>query len=166
MTVCSLVCNFFASNEGIFGLPASQLSANRPSAAPPIVRPLAPPQSLWPREAHHLLTSQDMTPKQVVAWKDHLFAQELDPKTVAEGYFAAGRSFFKWALNNQKATANPFADIQIKIPKKPKLRPKSLQEEAELILSESLRVFETRASEEFVAAKRWIHGSWPTPAPG
>lgn len=98
-----------------------------------------------------------MTPKQVVAWKDHLFAQELDPKTVAEGYFAAARSFFKWAINNQKAMSNPFADIHVKIPKKPKLRPKSLQEdEAELILSESLRVHETRASEEFVAAKRWI----------
>lgn len=95
--------------------------------------------------------------KQVVEWKDSLLAKGLKHKTVAEGYLAAARSFFNWALEREKVQSNPFADVKMRIPKETKLRPKSLQdEEARLILSETLRPVDGRTSDEFGAAKRWI----------
>jgi len=99
----------------------------------------------------------DASRKQAIAWKDALLARGLKQKTVAETYLAAARSFFNWGLANDKTRSNPFSDIRLRIPKPTKLRPKSLKdEEAVLILSETLRPVNRRTSDEFRAAKRWI----------
>jgi integrase len=98
-----------------------------------------------------------LTAYQVIDWKNHLLASGLKPQTVREGYFAAARSFFSWAVNEQKAPSNPFAGIRIKVPKKLKVRePFFSDAEAGLILSESLRQSDDRASAEWKMAKRWI----------
>jgi hypothetical protein len=44
----------------------------------------------------------DIPRKQVVEWKDSLLVKGLKHKTVAEGYLAAARSFFNWALEREK----------------------------------------------------------------
>jgi integrase len=66
-------------------------------------------------------------------------------------------SFFNWAVGEQLIETNPVDGITIKVPKKAKLREKSLSDdEARLILSEALRAPDGRTSEEFSAAKRWV----------
>ncbi len=99
----------------------------------------------------------DATPDSLLVWKQELIDRNLDPSGINEGYFAAARSFFRWAVKNKKATTNPMADISIVVPKRQKFRkPYFTDAEARLILSESLRPADSRVSKEFAAARRWV----------
>jgi integrase len=97
------------------------------------------------------------TADDVVAWKNGLLDAGVKQITIRDGYLAAARSFFGWAVANRRIEKNPLDGITVKVPKKAKLRPKSLSDdEANLILTESLRAPDNRASPEFNDAKRWV----------
>jgi integrase len=97
------------------------------------------------------------TPDDVIAWKDALLEAGVSQVTIRDGHLASARSFYGWAVANRRIDKNPLDGITIKVPKKIKLRPLSLSDdEARLILSESLRAPDNRASHEFSDAKRWI----------
>lgn len=101
-----------------------------------------------------------VTSEEIVGWKDALIASGISYRTIAEGHFAAARSFFNWAIRNRKLLANPCAGVTIEKEKVVHLVPPRSRElrdeEAKLILSESLRPADVRASETFAAAKRWV----------
>jgi integrase len=99
----------------------------------------------------------EATPERLVEWKADLVTRNLDGRSIRDGYLAAARSFFKWAVGNKKAAQNPMDGIGMKVPKKAKSRkPAFTDEEARLILSETLRPDHHRASKEWSAARRWI----------
>jgi integrase len=100
-----------------------------------------------------------VTPEDILRWKVSLLnstTSKCEPTTVNDKLTAA-RSFFTWAMLNKIITSNPLDGIVVNVPEKQVLRrPYLLDEEANLILSECLRPADSRASPEFVAAKRWV----------
>jgi site-specific recombinase XerC len=93
----------------------------------------------------------------VLDWKDALLKQGLKPQTIREANLAAVRSFFTWAVDNDKVAVNPAADIKLKVPKKSETKGRPFNDaEANLILSESLRPITGRTTDEFAAAIRWV----------
>ncbi len=110
----------------------------------------------------HLGTTNlaDATPAAIVAWTKSLAASGLSAKTIGEGYLAATRAFFSWAMKEKLVHENPCKGITVKGPKQDKLEPARSKgftpEEATLILSETLRDPNLRAPANWVAARRWI----------
>ena len=99
----------------------------------------------------------DATREKLLVWKQELIDRNLAPRSIREGHFTAARSFFKWAVANDKARINPMLDIEIRVPKKERTRhPYFTCKEADRILAEALRTADDRASEEFASARRWV----------
>jgi len=99
----------------------------------------------------------EITRDTVIQWKDALLEEGLQPSSIREGNLAAARSFFTWAVDNDKATRNPAADVKLKVPKKTQTQGRPFHDwEANLILSESLRPASKRTTDEFAAAIRWV----------
>jgi integrase len=100
-----------------------------------------------------------VTPEDILRWKASLLDPAVSERapTTANDMLSAARSFFTWAVGNQIIARNPLDGITVKVPKKKVLRkPYLLDDEANLILSESLRPSDKRTSAEFAAAKRWV----------
>lgn len=101
-----------------------------------------------------------VTSEEVVGWKNALITSGISYRTIAEGHFAAARSFFNWAIRNKKLVANPCSGVAVEKEKVVHLVPPRSRElrdeEAKLILSESLRPADIRTSPTFGAAKRWV----------
>ena len=81
----------------------------------------------------------------------------MSPKTVKEVHIAAARNFFEWAVENKFLIENPVKDVKIRVPKnyQPDQGRAFKDDEAHLILSESLRPRSKRTTACYVAALRW-----------
>jgi integrase len=99
----------------------------------------------------------DVTPEDVVRFKDHRLGQGVSPKTVKDSDLAGLKTVFGWAVSNRKLPSNPAAGITIKLGKRQKLRSKGLtDDEAKAILSAALKVTRGSESAGTFAAKRWV----------
>ena len=101
-----------------------------------------------------------VTPAEVGEWKRVLLDSGLSRKTVRESHIAAARSFFSWAVGSGKLAANPCAGITVAPERAVKITPRRGRDlnddEAKLILSETLRSADPRTSPAFAAARRWV----------
>ncbi|MHB2165738.1 hypothetical protein [Alsobacter sp. R-9] len=99
-----------------------------------------------------------ITPKDAAAWKADLIAQGLAPKTIGDVYLAAVRAVFRWARENHKIEANPFADTRIKGKRKIISRELGFtDDEARAILKAAQSYTKpTRESQQMADAKKWI----------
>jgi integrase len=99
-----------------------------------------------------------VTPEDMNRWKKALLeTAKLSSRTVNDVYLAATRSFFDWAMVNQKATKNPAVDTKVRDKgARSKIGTPLKLEQAEAILAESLRPVVGRASAKFSAAMRWV----------
>lgn len=99
----------------------------------------------------------------VIRWKEHLLAsvveggRGLSPKTVGETYLSAIKTTYRWAVDNEKASANPALKARVRSPRRALTREKGLTDaEAKLILRASLRPQSARLSKERALARRWV----------
>ena len=98
---------------------------------------------------------EDLASRKVV--KDDKEVRKIGDKNIADGYLAAARSFYAWAVRRRKMAKNPASDIRHDVSEKPTLRPPYFHDwEAKLILSEALRTQSGKESPQFAAAKRWV----------
>ena len=97
------------------------------------------------------------TPDLILDWVDDLEKREISNRTIENGHLAAARSFFEWAVAKRKMASNPASGIRVEVVAKAKNRePYLYDNEASLILSETLRPTSDRASQEWAAARRWV----------
>ena len=110
----------------------------------------------------HLGTTNfaDATTQMIERWVDVLAASGLAPKTVNESCLAAVRAFIGWGVTKKLISTNPCAGVALRTARTTKLKPKRpkglTDDEATLILSETLREPDARMSKEFAAARRWV----------
>jgi len=104
-----------------------------------------------------------ITADDIIGWKEHLLTvpdkkgKVRGPKTVGEGYLAALKTVFNWAVDNRKLTFNPAQRIGVRQPKKLVTRERGLtDEEAYIILAATLQPHGGRLSEERRLARRWV----------
>lgn len=98
----------------------------------------------------------DVTPDDVVRFKDHRLAEGVSPKTVGDSDVAGLRAVFKWAVSNKKLPINPALGIQVVRKKAVKIRGKEFTEgEAKVVLAHSLN-HKGREAPKLKAAKRWV----------
>jgi integrase len=100
----------------------------------------------------------EITNQTMVDWKKHPLDQNKANRTINDVYFAAARSFFNWAVDNQKAGANPGEAVKVRDRRVRETGKALNQPQAEAILRESLRPSTGRVSKSFADAKRW--GPW------
>lgn len=106
----------------------------------------------------HAITTAD-----VLRWKEHLL-QEKDGKgdqralrTVREGYLAAAKAVFGWAVENQILPTNPAEKVKVRKEKRQRLRdPGFTNDEALTILKATLQPMGSRLSPEMARARRWV----------
>jgi integrase len=89
-------------------------------------------------------------------WVDELKGK-LARKTLKEGYVAALKSFFGWAMRNKKLPVNPAVDLYVEMPAQdPPKKRGFTNAEARIVLSASLAPFSELMAKENVAARRWV----------
>jgi integrase len=126
-------------------------------------------ERVWRRHLAHFtafLGHEDatrVTLADVVRWKEMLLETPPDggkprsARTVRESYLAAVRSVFKWAAANGKIASNPVAGVTVGGKRKPPERDKGLtDEEAQIILSATLKPPPEGLSPERQFARRWV----------
>ena len=99
----------------------------------------------------------------LVRWKEYLLQKTtksghlLNARTVRDTYMSAIKAVFRWAKRDAKIDINPTSDVHIRVPKKTKIRDRSLtDEEALTILRETLRPPPKKLSQERAFAQRWV----------
>lgn len=98
-----------------------------------------------------------VTEADLQSWKKALLAEGIGAGTIKNGYLAAVRSFYGWAVTEGRLKKNPAEKITIRVPKKSRTRsPAFSDDEAALILSETLREPDPRVGREFADALRWV----------
>lgn len=104
--------------------------------------------------------AKDITPDDVVAWKDALVAEgALSTKTINGKYLTPLNTVLNWASNNRKIPANPAKGVRSVGKAPPRTRkPEFTAEEARTILSASLHAHEERGrtAQELLDARRWV----------
>lgn len=104
-----------------------------------------------------------ITPEEVIAWKSHLLNKAgkhgtgLSAKTVGETYLSALKTTFRWAVEENKLSANPAANARVRGPKRVYSRERGLtKDEAHSILAATLLPPPVRLSPERALARRWV----------
>jgi integrase len=102
--------------------------------------------------------ASQVSPEDVVSFKDHRLAKGVSAKTVKDSDLAALKTVFGWAVSNRKLPSNPTTGITIKLGKPQKLRGKGLtEEEARAILQAAMKVGgSTLPLTKTDAARRWV----------
>ncbi len=99
-------------------------------------------------------------PPEIGEWKRLLLKEGLSYKTVREGHIACVKSFYSWAVGCGKLEINPAAGIKVaqdKVTETEATRAPDLSDdEANLILTETLRPCDPRTSAELARAKQWV----------
>lgn len=126
-------------------------------------KPAAATVKAWRRQIERLKEflghddATQVTPRNMVAWKDALLAQGLSAKTVGETYLSAARTVFGYGKKQHQLTSNPAADVTVVGPKKVKLRNPGLTDaEAKTILQATLKGVPAGLSAERTLAYRWV----------
>ncbi len=100
----------------------------------------------------------EITNQTMVDWKKHPLDQNKANRTINDVYFAAARSFFNWAVDNQKANANPAEAVKVRDRRVRQTGKGLSQPQAVAILRETSRTSTGRVSRSFADAKR--RGPW------
>src|SRR5262249_266790 len=89
-------------------------------------------------------------------WVNGLITPVRTAATVADVWLVAARTVCAWGVGQRFLSTNPFVEIKVKVPKKPKLRETKAFTSAELgtILQEASAIDPTKSA--FEAAKRWV----------
>jgi integrase len=97
-----------------------------------------------------------ITPDEAQEWASKLISEERTARTVRDVWVVAARTVFAWAADQKLAPKNPFANVQVSVPRKNRNRETKAfrAEEVETILRAASAVTDTsRASH---AARRWV----------
>ena len=99
----------------------------------------------------------DVTPENIIAFKDHRIAEGKSPKTVLDSDLAALRAIFDWAVTNRRIPSNPAVGVKLRRGKDVRTRGKEFTAaEAKAILGQSSNYeAATRERPGIAAAKRW-----------
>jgi integrase len=98
--------------------------------------------------------ASQVSPEDVVRFKDHRLANGVSAKTVKDSDLAALKTVFGWAVSNRKLIRNPAAGITIKLAKPQRLRGEGLtEEEARAILQAATKVDGSKKTD---TARRWV----------
>ena len=94
--------------------------------------------------------------KKPTAWVKGLITPVRSAATVKRTWLNAPNTVFRWALGQKLIRRNPFADIEVTVPKKKRLRdtPAFHADEAATILTASMAIVDTSTAHE--ACKRWV----------
>jgi integrase len=97
-----------------------------------------------------------ITPDEAQEWAGKLISEERTARTVRDVWVVAARTVFAWAADQKLAPKNPFANVQVSVPRKNRSRETKAfrAEEVETILRAASAVTDTsRASH---GARRWV----------
>lgn len=112
------------------------------------------------QELVRFLNTRDLgsaTPEKLDEWRDSLVKRELGDRTIKDGYLAAARSFYRWAVKQKHIRMNPASELTIEVEEAVHGRvPYLVDEEANCILAETLRPHVGRGTAEWIAAVRWL----------
>jgi integrase len=103
-----------------------------------------------------------LTTKDVLNWKDKLLKKkpegnQLDPKTVRNGYLAAVKATLNYGVQQLDLSTNVAKGVSVRVKKKKKQREKGFEkQEALAILKATLAPPPRAMSVEHAAARRWV----------
>jgi integrase len=108
--------------------------------------------------------ASQVTPKNIVAFKDHLLAtinprngKPLSAKTVKDSYLAGLKTVFGWAVSNLRMESNPASGVTLSRGKRVKHRSMGFTDkEASAILSAAVAHQQGKEQPVTYAAKRWV----------
>jgi integrase len=117
----------------------------------------------WRSVTKHLVTflghddAHRVTEADLERWRDHLREQGKGGKRIKDGYIAAVRAVFGWAVREKKLGSNPAANVHVTVPKRVHVREKDFTDaEAKLILTASRNATEAKDTSDLQAARRWV----------
>jgi integrase len=99
-----------------------------------------------------------VTPKDATGWKADLIKKGLAPKTIADVHLAAARAIFRWAKENHRIEANPFAEVRMKARKTVSTRDKGFTDEEAKAILQAAHAYKksARESQHMADAKKWV----------
>lgn len=102
--------------------------------------------------------AEAVTGEDLIRYKDKLFEDGVEAKTIKDRHLAALKSVFGYAVENKKLPANPASDVKVRVAKRREKRPKGFTDaEALTILGAALGYERTgRETTHLAAAKRWV----------
>jgi integrase len=108
------------------------------------------------REHFEDRTAASILPEEAGAWIKGLVGAERSAGTVKKTWLNATKTVFRWALKHKHVSRNPFAEVEITVPRKTKLRETRAfrSHEARTILQAASAITDTRRPIE--GAKRWV----------
>jgi integrase len=132
-------------------------------------KPAASSQKAYKGRLQHLVAflghdrAADVTADDMQRWKERLLTEEVEPgkprsaKTVKDGYLAAAKTVFSWAVENRLLPLNPAEKVKVRVPRRRVVRDRGLTiDEAALILTGSLRSIPAGLSPRRALAFRWV----------
>ncbi len=96
-------------------------------------------------------------PDEVARWKEELLRSGISGRSVREGYLAALKVVFGWAVENRKVLVNPVTGISVRFAKTARMRERGFTAiEAKTILLAALAGNNGNISEAHRRARRWV----------
>jgi integrase len=97
-----------------------------------------------------------ITSEEAQAWARRLISPERGERTVRDVWIVAAHTVFAWAFGQRLLTRNPFSEVQITVPRRPRTRETEsfTLDETKIILSAALAVAAPKTKAQ--AAKRWV----------
>jgi integrase len=100
-------------------------------------------------------SAASITPEEADGWIRGLIAAERSASTVKKTWLKAANTVFRWAVKRKHIPRNPFAEVEVTVPKRQKLRERSFRApEVRTILQAASSIKHTQRPIE--AAKRWV----------
>lgn len=104
-----------------------------------------------------------LTVEDIERWRDALLSENgargkpRDAGTVKRNYIGALKTTLSYGVSKRKLAANVAKDVDVRVPRKPKLRERDFtEEEAGAILAATLEPADSELSEYTARARRWI----------
>jgi integrase len=100
-------------------------------------------------------SAASIRPEEADAWVQGLITPERSAATVKKTWLNAPNTVFRWGVRHKHIPRNPFAEVQVTVPKKKKLRERSFRpHEIRTILQAASTIVDASSPTE--AAKRWV----------
>lgn len=98
-----------------------------------------------------------VTPDDVIRFKDHRLASGIKPRTIKDVDLAALKSVFGWAVDNKKLKVNPAEGVKLKVPSAQKAKNRGFtDEEAIALLRAAWNRPRGKEKPTTYAAYRWV----------
>jgi integrase len=97
-----------------------------------------------------------IAPEEAQEWASKLITEERKARTVRDVWVVAARTVFAWAVDQKLISKNPFANVQVSVPRENRGRETKAfrAEEVEIILRAASAVTDTSKASH--AARRWV----------